>query len=232
MAIETFGSIIKEEKVKTVINGTIPNTLVLENLGLFPGYYGAEMPKDKMPDSFFIGIADKESTEKIFRITHNIKKESGLEFEGTPANICIHNDTYNTVRIRGIKTFEQVGELQAYYRDAGLTLLKKKNIEDQGVIQIKKIFKITELAERIYKDEERNMYYLRINEQLTWSHFKTITKKLRNNITISAFDAALAVFYASEIYDLIRIYTKTLTMDDLHTLHKKYEEIITHSLKH
>jgi len=231
MAIETFGSIIKEEKVKTVENGIIPNTFVLENLGLFPGYYGAEMPKDKMPDSFFIGIADKESVEKIFRITHNIKKMSGLQFEGTPANICIFNNTFNTVRIRGLKTFEQVGELQSYYRDAGLNLLKKRNIEAQGVIQIKKIFKISELTSRIFKDEERNMYYLRIHEQLTWSHFKTVTKQVRNNVTISAFDAALAVFYASEIYDLVRIYSKTLKLDELEILHNKYEEIIKHSLK-
>ena len=34
MVLETFGSIIKEEQLKTVERGILPNTFVLENLGL------------------------------------------------------------------------------------------------------------------------------------------------------------------------------------------------------
>ncbi len=231
MVIETFGSIIKEETVKTVERGAIANTLVLENLGLFPGYYGAEMPHNQMPDSLFLGITNKESTEKIFRITQNIKKQSGLRFEGTPASICVFNNTFNSIRVRGLSEYSQIGELQGFYRDAGIELMKGKKIESEGVIQIKKIFKVSKLTETIFKDEERNMYYFKIDEQLTWSHFKNITTQVRNNVSLSAFDAALAVFYASEVHDLVRVYSKSMKIEELETLHAKYNELIKKSMK-
>lgn len=226
MALEIFGSIIKEETLKTVERGIIPNTLVFENLGVFPGYYGAEMPHDQIPDSLFLVISKREPTELLLRTTQNIKRQCGFEFEGAVAHISIENTTYNAIRVRGLVDFNQIGELQGFYRDAGLELAKGKSIESEGVMQIKKIFKLTELTDRIFKDEVRNMYYLKVSKQLNWSHFKKVTQQVRNNVTISAFDAALGEFYGSEIHDLVRIYSKSMKIDELETLHKKYDELI------
>ena len=40
MILEVYGSITKEEEVKSLKVG-LPNTMVLEDLGLFYGYYGS-----------------------------------------------------------------------------------------------------------------------------------------------------------------------------------------------
>ena len=62
MTLETFGSIIKEEQVKTVDHGILPGTFVLENLGMFPGYYSTNVPQTGIHDSIFLVLTKKEST--------------------------------------------------------------------------------------------------------------------------------------------------------------------------
>jgi len=231
MSLETFGSIIKEERLKTVERGIISNTLVLENLGMFPGYYGAGLPDNQMPDSLFIVTVNTESTEKILRVTHNIKKLSGYHFEGAAASICVNNTTYAAVRIRGLVEIEHIGELQEFYRDAGIELMKAKNIEAEGVIQVKKIFKLTEATPGIFQADETAMHYLKINKQLTWSQFRMITKEVRNNVTLPAYDAALGIFYASEIHDVVRVYFEKMNLDEMKELQLKYIEIIEKRIK-
>lgn len=225
MILETFGGLIKEENLRTVDDGIIPNTLVLENKDPFPGYYGA-VPSDKVPDSFFLVMTKKESTEKILRLTHIIRKNSNIDFEGSPGRICIYNDTYYSIRIRGLDDFSRLEEIQSYYRDNGIEYMKKKKIDANAVIQIKKIFEVEEIEDNILKDAVRDMYYLKINKQLTWSHFRTISGQVKNNLKNTSFDAALAVIYGSEVLDLIRIYGKDLDIDYLHKIHVKYNEFL------
>lgn len=229
MIVETFGSLVKEEQLRTVDSGIIPNTLVLENLEPFPGYYGAS-PSDRMPDAFFIVITQKESTEKILRLTQIIKDNTNLEFEGSPGRICIYNDTYYSIRLRGITDYSKLAEIQNYYRDAGIKLMKRKEVDAPGIIQIKKIFPLKKLDENFYKDAVRDVYYLNINKQITWSHFKSVTQKVKNNLTINTFDAALAVIYASKVMDLIRIYGKDITPENLQEIRNKYDEFLAKSL--
>jgi hypothetical protein len=225
MILETFGSLIKEENLKTVEDGIIPNTLVLENKEPFPGYYGA-VPNDKVPDSFFLVMTKKESTEKILRLTYIIRKNSNIDFEGSPGRICIYNDTYFSIRIRGLDDFSRLEEIQNYYRDNGIEYMKKKKIDANAVIQIKKIFEVKELEENVLQDAVRDMYYLKINKQLTWSHFRTLTGQVKNNLKNASFDAALAVIYGIEVYDLIRIYSKDLGIHHLHEIRDKYNEFL------
>lgn len=229
MIMETFGSLVKEEQLRTVESGIIPNTLVLENLEPFPGYYGA-LPSDRMPDSFFLVITQKESTEKILRLTHIITNNTNIEFEGSPARICIYNDTFYGIRLRGINDYSVLAEIQNHFRDAGINFMKKKKIDAPGTIQIKKIFPIEPLTEKIYKDAERDMYYLRIDKQVTWSHFKSVTVKVKNNMKGAGFDAALAVIYTRDVMDMIRIYSKDITKEVLEDIHAKYEEFLAKSL--
>lgn len=228
MALETFGSLIKEENLRTVSDGIIRNTLVLENKDPFPGYYGA-VPTDKVPDSFFLVMPHKESTEKILRLTHIIRKNSSIDFEGSPAKICVFNDTYYGIRIRGLDSFNKLEEIQEYYRDNGIQYMKTKKIDAPAIIQIKKIFEVTGHSDKILKDTVRDMYYLIIDEQLTWSHFRTLTGKVKNNLKNATFDAALAVIYGSEVLDLIRIYSKDLTKEHLNEIHEKYIEFLDES---
>jgi len=224
--LETFGSIIKEEQVITIEKDILPNTFVLENLGSFPGYYDTNYNSTERPDTIFLVTRKKHATEDIFRFTHEIRKRTGIDFEGAPASINIFNNDFNAIRLRCFSEFRNISELQEQYIDMGIEMAKKKHIEGVAVIQIKKIFKVQSLTDRILKDEQRDIFYLKIDRQLSWVPFKQITNQVRNNITLPAFDAALAVIYGLEVLDLIRIYSKMLTLEQLEILHKKYEEII------
>ncbi len=226
MILETFGTIFKEEHVKNLKTGILSNTLVLENLGQFPGYYGINIPTQKNPDFIFLVTQKHEPTEKILRITHNIKKKTGINFDGSPAELNIANNNYHAIRLRDFQGFEHISEIQEHYRDEGIRFAKSKKIENSAIIQIKKIFKVETLTDKILKSQEQNIYYLKIDTQLTWSHFKKITNQVRNNIRISPFDAALGILYSSELTDFIRIYSEKITNDELEKLHLKYKEII------
>lgn len=225
MALETFGSIIKEEKLRTSKDGIIPNTLVLETQIPFPGYYGAT-PTDKVPDSYFLIMPKKESTEKILRLTHVIKKNSNISFQGSPSKICVNNDNFHGIRIRGLKDYKQLAEIQNYYRDNGINFRKIKEIDSPAIIQIKKIFSLEDFSDEILKDVHDHSYYLKINKQLNWSSFRTITLKIKNNSNSADYDAALAVIYGEEVLDTIRIYCKDITLPQLQEIHEKYNELI------
>ncbi len=227
--LETFGSVIKEEQVVTIESGILPNTFVLENLGSFPGYYGADMVSQNKPDTIFLVTSKKYPIEDIFRTTSEIKRRTGILFDGSSASININNNEYDAIRLRYLKGFENILEIQEYFIDSGISFAKLKRIEGVAVIQVKKIFKVRSIVDEIFKDEEEDMYYLKISKQLSWGYFKKITAQVRNNISLPAFDAALAVIYGSDIFDLIRIYSKTLTVEELQKLHEKYEEIINKS---
>jgi hypothetical protein len=229
MIMETFGSLVKEEHLKNVESGIIPNTLVLENLEPFPGYYGAT-PSDRMPDAFFLVITQKESTEKILRLTHIIKNNSNIDFEGSPGRICIYNDIYHSIRLRGISDYSLLADIQNYYRDAGINFMKKKTINAPGIIQIKKIFPIEPFTDDIFKDKEHEMFYLKIDKQVSWSHFKSVTQKVKNNLQSAGFDAALAVIYTRKVMDLIRIYGKDINLESLTEIHKKYNDFLLKSI--
>ncbi|MBN2485416.1 MAG: hypothetical protein JXB34_05555 [Bacteroidales bacterium] len=229
MILETFGSIIKEEQLQTVTQGIIPHTLVLENKDPFPGYYGAE-PSDKVPDSFFLAMTQKESTEKILRLAHIVRRNSNIIFEGSPGCVCIYNDTYQVIRIRGLSDFSRLHEIQHYFRDSGIHFMKSKKIEAPGIIHIKKIFRVEALDDTMLKDSDRDMYYLKIEKQLTWSHFRSVTAQVKNNLPNASFDAALAIIYGSEVLDLVRIYSKNISIDYLREVHHKYNEIISRGI--
>lgn len=223
--IETIGSVAKEEILKTVEHYILPNSFVLENLEPHPGYHGSNLPTDQAPDTFFLMTTEEHSPEKVFRIAHNIRTFTELEFDACPAKLCIGNDGYHAIRIRDLNSYEPVEEIQKCFLDTGIHFMKKKNMEAPTVIELKKIFKLEEVNEHIIKDLKSSMHYLKINKQLTWSRFKKITKWVKNNVDDSNFDAALAVVYREDVYDLVRIYLpEPPNLDRLEQIRLKYLE--------
>ena len=72
--IETMGSISKVEKLKTLDNNILENTLVLEEIEPFPGYHGANLPTGYNPRAIYLVNKKKHSTVKILRMTQEIRK--------------------------------------------------------------------------------------------------------------------------------------------------------------
>ena len=222
--LESFGTVAKEERVKSVEHNILPNSSVLENLEPFPGYHGENLPTDKGPDTFFLLTTEQYSSEKIFRISDNIRTYTGYSFNGSPARICIGNDTYQAIRIRDLNSYEPLEEIQKCYLDAGIRFYKKKKIDNAALIELKKIFSLEWINENILKDKDSAMHYLKIHKQLTWGRFRNITRFVKNNLDYANFDAALVVIYAHTVHDLVRIYDKNNAIEHLEEVRQKYLE--------
>lgn len=226
MAKEIFGSLIKEEQVASVEQGTLPNTLVLENLGQFPGYYGVSCPVDELPDSVFLVLNQLETTEKILKASYKIKKQLDFPFEGTWASIQIAYELFFAIRLKGITRFDQIGKVQSSYQNYGFEFMKSRKINEMAIIKVQKLYFVDYLSPFVLNSSEKNTYYVIIDHSIDWESFKEATNRVRNNINISAFDAALAFFFSSDMIDAIRIYTDRLTMDEFELLRLKYNETI------
>jgi hypothetical protein len=222
--IETIGAIAKEEYLKTVDHYILPNSFVMQNLEPYPGYHGSNLPIDKEPDTFFLVTTEEHSPEKIFRIAHNIRSFTEIHFDACPARLCIGNDTYQAIRIRDLNSYEPVEEIQRCFLDAKINFQKKKNIESLTLIELRKIFQLEQVNENILKDINGMMHYVEIRRQLTWRHFKNVSKWVKNNLNDSNFDAALAVIYGSNVHDLVRIYLPNPEISRLEEIRQKFLE--------
>lgn len=209
MIIQTTGGVAKEESLFTLGNHIMPNTFVLENEEPYPGYHGSNLPKESKPISLFLMTKKKYSTERILRITQKIKKYFEHPFDAVPGTICINNDIYPCIRIRDLDNYDLVGELQKCFFSEGISFMKSKKIQNQGVITLKKLFNLEKIEKGFYKDlDDDATYYIQISKQLSYQEFVKVIKKVRNNIEAEKtnFDAALAAVYTREILDMIRIY--------------------------
>ena len=221
--IQTLGSIAKVEKLETLNNNILENTLVLEEVEPFPGYHGANLPSGYNPTAVYLIIKKKYSSIKIMRITQEIRKYYKHGFDGTSANICINNDIYNAIRIRNMEDIKMLPELQKNYMYEGVKYLKKKSIKGEGIIELKKHFELEALGEGIYKDlEDPLMYYLRIPRHLSWQIFLEITTSIKHNLDNLNFDAALGSIYLKDIIDVVRIFAKDMELADLSIIRQQY----------
>jgi hypothetical protein len=228
--IQTIGGVAKEENLFTLTTHIMPNTFVLENEVPYPGYHGINLPTDSKPISVFLITKKKYSTEKILRITHNIKKYFEHPFDAVPGVICIQNDTLSCIRIKDLDNYDLVEDLQKCFFSEGIQLMKKKNISAPGVIQLKKQFNIVPVEDGIYKDlDDKSMFYISISKQLSWQLFVQITGKIRNNIDkeMANFDAALAAIYTRNILDVVRIYAREMDIEWLKEIQNRYLEEIS-----
>ena len=225
--IQTLGGVAKEESLVTLTEHIMPNTFVLETLEPYPGYHGTGLPTDSKPISIFLITKEKYSTEKILRVAHNIKKYFNHPFDAAPGTICMQNVIIPCIRVRELNNYELTGDLQRCFFSEGIHFAKKRNIKSDAIIKLKKHFNIQEIGEGIYRDiDDRSMYYIRINHQLTWQLFMQITQKIRNNVDLSNFDAGLAAIYTKDILDVVRIFSNDITIEKLKLLKDKYNQEI------
>ncbi len=205
--IETMGYIKKEANLTTVENNIVPETLVLESLYPYPGYYGENQPEKPCPRSLFLIVDKTYSLEEIARITAKVKKEFTHDFDMSYGNIYLKRKTYACIRIKYLKSFHFISELQALLQDYQVKFLKKKAIDEKGIIVIHKNFYVQEMEEGIYSDLEEVKSYLELPVNLSWETFKQLTHDIKNNLTNNNFDAAQGIFFRKKgIVDVIRVY--------------------------
>ena len=226
--IETTGYIKKEEDLSTVENNIIQNTLVLESLQPFPGYHGSNLPEKSPPQSLFLITNKDYSFKEIARITKKIKKEFKHDFNATQGNIYFKTTSYPCIRIKYLKSYVYLPELQEMFQSKGIKFAKHKSVNATGLIVINKYFYVDELEESLYHDmEEDSKYYIELPVDLTWNDFKEMTMHIKNNVDNSNFDAAQGVFYRrSGIIEVVRLYIAEIGIDRIKLIHKMYLDLI------
>ncbi len=225
--ILTIGGIAKEESLYTLTTNIMPNTFVLENDEPYPGYHGKNLPGGTKPFSVFLMTRKRHSTENILRLNKKIRKYFDRPFDAVPGMICLYNETIPCIRVRGMDTYDYIGELQKCFFSEGVKFLKTRNVKQQAVITLKKLYDIEPIEDKIFKDnDEPSTFYILISKQLSYEQFRKLSINVRNNIDKDKanFDAALASIYTKEVMDAVRIYAKDLDVDKLRLILETYEE--------
>ena len=228
--IETIGTIEKKESLVTVGY----DDLVLESLHPFPGYHGDTVPDTMKPKSLFFITRSKYTEEKIIRITQKIKKDTKLEFDGSPGLVTLYNMLNPCIRIKGLDDFEGVPDILNAYKSEGIEFMTNRNIEPySGIIKIKKYFLLEPITNCTFQDVEvPAMHYFTIPTQLRWNHFERMTLDLKRQLEDDNWDAALGSFYRKTgLVDVIRIYDEMGTRERLNEIRSGYSRAIKKLIK-
>jgi hypothetical protein len=154
----------------------------------------------------------------------------GQDFHAALGTIKIYNDIFPAIRIRRLKEYDQIKELQACYVEEGIEFHGKpsKPINTKAMIVLEKFFALDRLEEGFYFDHiEPNHGYFTIPKHVNWKQFELLTKQVKYNIELLHFDASKGTFYDHfKVYDMIRIYAEDLSLDLLKEIRQKYVERI------
>ena len=224
-SIETIGFIIKEEILESLNHDIIPNTFVLINRDPFPGYHGQDLPGESANiDSVFFVTKQKYSTEQIYRASNNIKRYFVHEFDAVQAEVNVFNDKFPCIRVRNLKSFDQIAELQSCLKDEGFKFAKRQKVSTSGLIKVYKNFNLEQTEDFFYTDlEDKEMLYFELPAFLTWKMFEKITYSIKNNMTNHNFDLAQGGIYRKNgLLELVRVYEENCNMDKVKELRNKY----------
>ncbi len=226
--LEAVGTITKKEILASIEHDT-ENALVLETLKPYPGYHGTTIPDHLNPMSLFLVTDKKYTGEQVVRATMAVKRECNLLFDAVPGMITVFNALTPCIRIKDLKKYEDIAGLVRLYRKFGLEFMKDKKIEPfNGLIKIRKYFKLKQIEKNLYLDAENpSITYFEIPGMLSWEVFENITYSMKPNVEFNNFDAALGVFFTPlGVIDNVRIYHEEIGLDNIRYLRSKYLEEI------
>ena len=220
--IETMGTLTKIERVESI---QVSDWLVLENSQPYPGYHSQFDADSEKPRTLFFITKDKIAQETLLRKSATIHKRFSQEFDATPCQLTIYSDVYHGIRIKYLRNFSLIPELLRHYIDEGIVFRKYRKISEAATITIFKYFCLEVLGKGIYQDrDEKYERYVEISKGLTMDVFVKLNQLVKNNMSNSNFDAAMAVFHRKQgIVDAVRIFETTSTLERLIEIQKEFE---------
>ncbi len=227
--IKATGSITKEEELIDIPHHIMPNTMVLESAHPFPGYHGDNIPESLTTNSIYLITDSVYDGEDIMRASKKIKKIIPYSFSASFGNARIQQYLFHFIRLLDLECSDCISSIQEAYAAEGINFLRKRPIKGEALIKLQKFFSFQKLDQYIYRDLDNPlMYYFEIPYKPEWNFFKKITYYIRGNIDNLTYDAALGSFYLEEIHDIIRIFEKDMTVEQLNFIRKKYMYELTH----
>lgn len=221
--IETIGSITKMEHLSSIGEGSIDNSMVLNNSTPFPGLKHQSNEEQTNLSSYFVVLRYRYAPEKINRINCKLFKEKELARYPSYGEIITQNTILPCIRLKSVELSE-IASLQESLKKNNLKFVSYKPFDRTCRIKIFKTFRLVEVADDLYRDlSEGEKFYIHVNDTLNWKRFEYITKKIKQNLNNKQFDPALGVIYRfCGPRNVIRIYDYDKTLDRALSLKKWY----------
>ncbi len=226
LIIETVGTISKKEDLVFFENPN--NILAFETAHAYPGYNGI-VPQNYDPNSLFLITKERYLTEKIFRVSQNVRKKVNFSFNAAFATVNYKNKDYPAIRLKDLKNYSFIPELLNEYVKEGVHFEKAKSVKGVNtLINVTKEFHLEPLENGCYRDlADVQMYYFEIPESISWDQFEKIITDIKYNATDINFDAALSLFYrVQQVVDAVRIYKKEMSLKELEQIKEKFLKLL------
>ncbi len=223
---ELIGKIIIQENINTINDNKIPKTFVIDVPDPYKFYYNRFTEINK-PNSIIFVTKTPNSFENILRKTKKINKVYNLELDGAKCEVTINSRKLNGIRVRGINRYNEIEQIQLYYKDEGFEFAKSEKFsETDSLIRINRFFNIEELNGGTYKSvNETDVYYIEVPKLMSWEDFRTYTFEIKNNLADSNYDIAKGIFYVNGgITEMLRVVKPKINVDFLKTIQQKYIE--------
>ena len=223
---EVYGMLGKSESLFVVHGKLLPGSLVFESLAPFPGYYNHQ-ENDVKPVYLYLALDREYSVFDIERAKLAVKKTYDWRFEAAKGKIDLYDKHFNVVRLRHLDSFDQLMPIQQEFIKAGIGLKMNASINvsnEMGFIQLLKLFYISKMDEGIYSDTSEEYHaYLLLPRKLSQQEFEETTLKVKYNWESTGFDAAAGCFFIrGKLKEMVRIYSKNLTIEYLKNLRELY----------
>jgi len=221
---EVIGKIIKQENISSIDKNKLPNTFVINVPDPYKSYYNRFTHIHK-PSSIIFVTKTPNSFENILRATRKINSEFNLDLLAAKCEVSIKRRKISGIRVRGINRYNEIPQIQQYYKDAGFDFAKSEKFEDvEALIRINRFMNIEKIDKGFYHSAtEENAYYIEIPKHLEWDEFKTMTYEIKNNISDKNFDIAQGIFYhKGGITEILRVYRPKISLEMLKLIQEKY----------
>jgi len=223
---EVYGMIGKSEELFVVTGKSLPGSIVFESLAPFPGYYNHQ-ENDVKPLYLYLALDREYSVFDIERANMKVKKTFKSFFEAAKGKIELYDKHFDVARLRHLDSFDQLMPIQNEFIKAGIKLKMNtlKHVKNEnGFIQLMKIFNIRKLGKGIYLDTSEDYHaYLVLPFRLPQKEFEETTLKVKYNWESTGFDAVAGCFFIrGKLKEMVRIYSKNLTIEYLEELRKLY----------
>lgn len=228
--IESLGFIVKKEKLATFASEIRYPELVLEDLDPFPGFYDQYFlpanEKEHKPRSVFmiLKVFDVCHEDEFIRKTMHLKSVHNIKFDAVPGNLILFNKPVPCIRVF-MDDYNELRELINHYKQMGLLFAPHKDVKPyQSLIKLRKYFEMDRMEIGIYHAaDQHNTYYIEVPKFMGWDDFEQVSIAIRNNWDHKIYDAAQAAIYEkSGIVDMVRIYDKKISLQNLQYLQEKY----------
>jgi hypothetical protein len=228
--IESLGFIIKKEKLATFVSEVRYPELVLEDIDPFPGFYDQHNhptnEKEHKPRSVFIIFKEFDvcHEDEFIRKTAHLRSEHKIEFDAVLGTLTLFNKPIPCVRVF-MDDYDLLRELIKHYKQMGLVFAPYKDVKPyQSLIKLRKYFEMDRMEKGIYHAaDQHNTYYIEVPKFMGWDDFEQVSIAIRNNWDHKIYDAAQAAIYEKNgIVDMVRIYDKKISLQNLQYLQEKY----------